>query len=201
VSSFSSATKHKRMVAALAGILIIGVCIALIVRDRFGQGASEPGANKVAGSWSTGDEGFLAVATPCCSRASLWDSLDTVSPDGQRARPAVPAEAAGWLNEWPYHSRGDRDGSGVAELRVALRGRTVKCQGAQRFGTIPKQDEDVLRTLRGRRECEYTKWQAWTGGTSIGQPRERHVVWVDEDGRFQGRVEYKSPDELDSTAP
>jgi hypothetical protein len=189
------------MVAALAGILIIGVCIALIVRDRFGQGASEPGANKVAGSWSTGDEGFLAVATPCCSRASLWDSLDTVSPDGQRARPAVPAEAAGWLNEWPYHSRGDRDGSGVAELRVALRGRTVKCQGAQGFGTIPKQDEDVLRTLRGRRECEYTKWQAWTGGTSIGQPPERHVAWVDEDGRFQGRVEYKSPDELDSTVP
>ena len=29
-----------------------------------------------ADSWTTKVEGFLAVPTPCCTEASLWDSLD-----------------------------------------------------------------------------------------------------------------------------
>jgi hypothetical protein len=189
--------------ATIAGILIIGIGVGLafITGSRSGQATDESKPSDAAGSWSTEDEGFLAVATPCCSRASLWDSLDAVSPDGQRARPVLPDEVVGWLNAWPYRSREDRDGSGDTELRVAARGRLVKCRSRQAFGKVPNDDEDVLRRLRDRRECEYSTWKAWTEETSAGHLAERHTVWVDEDGNFRGRVEYKKSHEPDPTDP
>lgn len=65
-------TANKRTVVALAiGVaLIVAAGIALTQRSE-----------KVE-SWNATAEGFLAVAKPCCYRASLWDALDTVTSDG-----------------------------------------------------------------------------------------------------------------------
>ena len=52
-------------------------------------------------SWKPTAEGFLAVETPCCTSASLWESLDDVRSEGQRARPATAQEVAEWLDQSP----------------------------------------------------------------------------------------------------
>jgi len=78
-------TANKRVVVALAiigGAVILAVGIALTKPDEKAE------------SWTPAAEGFLAIATPCCTQASLWDALDAVTPDEQHARPASAAEAA-----------------------------------------------------------------------------------------------------------
>ena len=69
---------------------IVAIGWALLVRVGF---ASSRGPDKEE-SWKPAAEGFLAVPTPCCTKASLWDALDAVTPDEQHARPASAAEAA-----------------------------------------------------------------------------------------------------------
>jgi len=78
-------------------------------------------------SWKPVVEGFLAVPTPCCAKADLWDALETVTADGQRARPAFAAEAAQWLDDWPYRSRDDPEITKRTSesRRLARRKRTV----------------------------------------------------------------------------
>ncbi|MDH3202763.1 MAG: hypothetical protein OEM15_17890 [Myxococcales bacterium] len=166
------------VLAAFGGALIFAVVLISTQRDK-------------SASWEAAVEGFLAIATPCCTRASLWDSLDTVTSDGQRARPASVAEAAQWLNEWPYRSREDHDGA-REEIPVALQSSEVRCTGPATEGEISRYgtDEETLERIRQRRECVYAKWKVWSEETADGTPNERHTVWVDEDGFFHGRVDY-----------
>lgn len=190
---------NMRTMAALATIgalLTLAIGIAMFGIDESTQVSDENDASRSAGSWSGVTEGFLAVATPCCDRASVWETLDTITPDGQRARPASLKEAAQWLNEWPYRSRDDED-SDPEELSVAAQGSEVRCYGQQPDGGVLNNDDDdevVLRGLRGRRDCVYTKWQAWAGRDADEPQRERHWVGIDGKGYFRGRVEYWRPD-------
>jgi len=145
-----------------------------------------------AESWKPAAEGFLAVATPCCAEASLWEDLDTVTADEQRARPATAAEAAEWLNEWPYRHRDQSDARNAARLEVGAQSAEVRCVGAPSGPEIlpDGDDEETLKGVRFRRECQFVKWKAWAGDTAEKHLNERHTVWVDEDGFFQGRVDY-----------
>lgn len=177
-------TTNKRIAVALAivgGVLLLVAGIAMTKRGE-----------KKAASWSPAGEGFLAIATPCCARASLWDSLETVTPDGQRARPASTSEAAQWLNAWPYRSREDRDSPVDPQLHAAAQSSEVRCTGRPTGGEIPQRgdDEETLEAVRQRRECVYTKWRAWSGETAEARQNERHTVWADEKGFFHARVDY-----------
>lgn len=184
-------TLDKRMAVALGLIgtfLVVAVCWNLLARGG-SLGTTTNLAS--AGSWRQVTEGFLAVATPCCERASVWGALETVTPDGQRARAASLEEAAEWLDEWPYRSR-DAEGSHDATPEVAALGSEVRCYGTRANGEVLNNDNDekVLRALRLKRNCVYTKWKAWDEPTADGSERERHWVGVDGDGLFRGRVEY-----------
>lgn len=146
-------------------------------------------------SWTPAAEGFLAVPRPCCTEASLWDSLDDVTDDGQRPRPASADEAARWLDEWPYRARDDRDDEGAASektLSVGARSSEVRCVGPPRKPDIPRRgyDAETLETLRFRPECSYAKWKVWSGETAEERLNERHTIWADELGYFHGRVDY-----------
>jgi len=145
-----------------------------------------------AKSWNSEVEGFLAVATPCCTKASLWDDLDTMTADQQRARRATAAEAAEWLNEWPYRNPDESDISGAEELQLAAHNSEVRCAGKPSGPDIRPDgdDEETLNGIHFRRECTFVKWKAWGGETAEKRPNERHTVWVDEDGFFHGRVDY-----------
>lgn len=145
-----------------------------------------------ATSWNPAVEGFLAVATPCCTTASLWDALDKVTADGQRARPASVAEAAQWLNDWPYRGRDEHGTPGEEQLGVAAQSSEVRCVGAPTGPEVPREgdDEETLEAIRYRRECTYAKWKVWSGETAEEHLNERHTVWVDEDGFLRGRVDY-----------
>jgi len=177
---------HKRSLVALVAV------VAIIAGAAFAIGGALPNRDGKAESWTQPVEGFLAVATPCCSRASLWDALDVVTPDKQRARPASAAEAAGWLNDWPYRSREEHDSADDEALNVAAQSREVRCIGAPTGEPVPQggDDAETLEAIRHRRECTYGKWRVWSGETAEKRPNERHTVWVDDAGWFHGRVEY-----------
>jgi hypothetical protein len=177
---------HKRSLAVLVAVAAIIGGVVFAVRG----GLSNRGDK--AESWTQSVEGFLAVATPCCSRASLWDALDAVTHDDQRARPASAAEAAEWLNEWPYRSREEQDSAAEEELSVAAQSGEIRCAGAPTGADVPQDgdDEKTLEAIRHRRECTYGKWKAWSAETAKKRPNERHTIWVDDDGLFHGRVDY-----------
>jgi len=177
---------HKRSLVALVAP------VAIIVGVVFALGGDLSNREDEAESWTQPDEGFLAVATPCCSRASLWDALDAVTHDDQRARPASAAEAAQWLNDWTYRSREEHQGADEGELSVAAQSSDVRCIGAPTGAEVPQDgdDEKTLQAIRHRRECTYGKWKAWSAETAKKRPNERHTVWVDDDGFFHGRVDY-----------
>ena len=94
----------------------------------------------------------------------------------------------------PGH-REDRDSSEVPQLKVAAQSSEVRCTGRPTGGEIPQSgdDEETLEALRQRRECNYTKWKAWSGETAAERMNERHTVWADENGFFHGRVDYWHP--------
>lgn len=143
-------------------------------------------------TWYAAVEGFLAVAEPCCVRASLWESLDEVTSDGQRARPATAAEAAEWLNTWPYRNREDDPTFEEPALVLAGQSTEVRCTGKPTGDPVPRRGDDVesLEAIRARSECSFAKWKIWAGETATERPHERHTVWVDEQKRFRGRVDY-----------
>jgi hypothetical protein len=167
-------------VAVIGWALLVAVVFALSRRAD------------TAKSWKPAVEGFLAVAIPCCTEVSFWDALDTVTSDGQRPRPASAAEAAQWLNEWPYRSRDEHGRPDEEQLSVAAQTSEVRCIGAPTGPEIPRNghDEETLEAIRYRRECTYVKWKVWGGETAEKHLHERHTVWVDEDGFFHGRVDY-----------
>lgn len=175
-------TNRRILLASIVAVVGL-LCAIVFVFTRPAQGAE---------SWKPAAEGFLAVATPCCTEASLWEDLDTVTSDQQRARPATAAEAAEWLNEWPYRHRDESDTFQTEQLRVAARSSEVRCAGEPSGPELRPDgdDEETLRGVRFRRECKFVKWKAWTGDTAKKRPNERHTVWVDEEGRFLGRVDY-----------
>lgn len=143
-------------------------------------------------SWKPAAEGFLAVATPCCTEASLWDALDAALEDGQHARPASTAEAADWLNAWPYRPREKKESQEDSAPPVAMQGDQVRCIGAFAGSDVPRRgdDEETLDALRGSPGCAYVKWKVWTQGEAKARLNERHAVWVDDKGFFRGRVDY-----------
>lgn len=139
-------------------------------------------------SWEPAAEGFLAVATPCCSEAHLWDELGSTDQDGQRARPASAVEAAGWLNSWG----GGSNSAAAQEPRVAAQNIEVRCVGKPTGEPIVPNGNDVetIHAIRRRPECMYSKWKIWISETAEGRPNERHTLWIDEDGFFHGRVDH-----------
>ena len=175
----------KRRMALAITIVVVALLLAVGFALSRRADTAEP-------SWKPAIEGFLAVATPCCTEASLWDELDTVTADGQRARPASAAEAAQWLNDWPYRSRGEHDTLDEEQLRWAAQNEEVRCVGPPSGPEVRPEgdDEETLHAVHFRRECTYAKWKVWAAGTPENQPNERHTVWVDEDGLFRGRVDY-----------
>ena len=179
-------TEDKRIAAAIgtiAGVLVLSVCIAL-----FGREGS-------TARWVTAVEGFLAVATPCCTEVSLWGALDGTSSDGQRPRPATLVEAAQWLDAWPYRLRKGGDALDEAAITVAVQSSEIRCRGRQPGGEILRYegDEPALEAIRQRRGCEVNKWKVWSEDSAHGRQNERHTVWVDDDGHFHGRVDYWRP--------
>jgi hypothetical protein len=168
------------LLAVVAAALVIGVGTAWILQE------DEPEA-----SWQPIAEGFLAVATPCCTEASLWDSLEAVTSDGQRARPATAAEAVLWLDDWPYRQRLD-DRPTPTTLQMAAQSSEVRCIGPPTGAAIPRRGNEVetAEALKRRRECTYAKWKIWSDATAGEHPNERHTIWVDEDGFYHGRVDY-----------
>lgn len=177
---------NKRMVLTVATVvvaLILGVALALSNRGDTAVSAT---------SWKPRLEGILAVATPCCATASLWDDLDEVTADGQRARPASAVEAAQWINDWPYRSRDDDDKTNGAQPLVAAQSSEVRCLGKPSGPEVPQKGDDAetLRAVHFRRECTFAKWKVWDKQSAGGRMNERHTVWVDEDGLFHGRVGY-----------
>ena len=143
-------------------------------------------------SWKPAAEGFLAVATPCCTQVSLWGALDEVTDDGQRARAALAEEAARWLNEWPYRSRDERDAPREWLLRAAMENSEVRCVDVPAGREVVPRGDDVttLEEIRYAPGCTFIKWKVWSTKSEPKLPNERHTVWVDEDGLFHGRVDY-----------
>jgi len=143
-------------------------------------------------SWKPTVEGFLGVPTPCCTKASLWDELEALSDNGQRARPASAAEAAAWLNTWPYRSRDEQSSTDEGQLQPASQSSEVRCVGEPSGPEIRAHGDDTetMRAVHFRRECTFAKWKAWSAETAKELPSERHTVWVDQEGFFHGRVDY-----------
>jgi hypothetical protein len=173
--------KKTVLLVAIGAALIVALTIALKKRETGTQG-----------TWEVEVEGFLAVATPCCYRASLWTSLDDVTPEGQRARAATTAEAAEWLNTWPYRSREEEASFVEPELTTAGQSTEVRCTGTPTGDSVPRPGDDlqILESLREQRKCTLVKWTVWSGETARQRPNERHTVWVDELDQFHGRVDY-----------
>lgn len=176
--------RENRRKAVLLAMIGVALIVALVLALR--------GRQQKRQAWEPAAEGFLAVATPCCYRASLWRSLDDVSADGQRARAATPAEAADWLNTWPYRSREKDTDFEEEELSLAAQSNEVRCVGRPTGDPVPRRGDDVetLEALQKRRECSFAKWKIWSGDTAKQRPHERHTVWVDELDRYHGRVDY-----------
>lgn len=171
--------------------MVLAVAIVVAILFLAGGFALSRRADKVK-SWNSEIEGFLAVATPCCTKASFWEELDAVTADGQRARPASIQEAAQWLNDWPYRNRHEHDMPHEGQLSIAAQSSEVRCVGAPTGPEIRPEgpDQQTLKAIRYRRECTYAKWKVWNAETAKEHLNERHTVWVDEGGFFRGRVDY-----------
>ena len=143
-------------------------------------------------SWRPHAEGLLAVPTPCCTEATLWESLEQISHDEQRPKPATAEEAARWLNQWPYRARGDEADPNEAPLGIGVKNEEVRCIGEPSGPEIVpgRGDAYTLELVRMRRECVFTKWRVWDQETAERRPNERHSIWAGDDGFFRGRVDY-----------
>lgn len=167
-------------IAIVAGALLFALGFAL------SRPAEQPE------SWKPAVEGLLAVPTPCCTKASLWDDLEALSDDGQRARPASAEEAADWLNDWPYRGRDEQSPTDEGQLQRAAQNREVRCVGEASGPEIRPDGDDTetMNAIHFRRECTFVKWKAWSAETADELLNERHTVSVDEEGFFHGRVDY-----------
>jgi hypothetical protein len=177
---------NKLMVLTIA-IVVVAIILAVgfTLSRRADTAPSAP-------SWKPAVEGILAVATPCCTRASLWEDLDEVTDDKQRARAASAEEVAQWINDWPYRDRDDDDKTREAQPLLAAQSSEVRCLGEPSGPDIRPEGDDVetLWAVHFRRECTFAKWKIWTPQSAGERMNERHTVWVDEDGLFHGRVDY-----------
>ena len=176
-----SADKRMILVVALVvagALLAIGFFLAL------------PGESTT--SWKTELEGLLAVPSPCCTEATLWASIDEVSEDGQRPKPATAEEAARWLNTWPYQPRGEGADGAAQAPGIGIKNSEVRCTGTPTGPDIVPGRNDVytLEAVRLRRECVFTKWRVWDADAPEDQLNERHTIWGGQDGFFYGRVDY-----------
>lgn len=173
----------KRMVLVVA-LVVAGALLAI------GFFLARPRESKE--SWTTEFEGLLAVPSPCCTEATLWESIDAISEDGQRPKPATAEDAARWLNTWPYQPRGDDAGGTTEAPGVGIKNSEVRCVGTPTGPDIVpgRNDAYTLEAVRLRRECVFTKWRVWDIDAPEDQLNERHTIWGGEDGFFYGRVDY-----------
>ena len=184
-------SRERKAAYWVVAILVLGMAVGLFFLMNSEKEA--PQSDPPAETWEAKTEGFLAVATPCCTRASLWEDLDATTPDGQKARPATAVEVIEWLNAWPYRTRQQLDESEETEvLTVAAQSTEVRCTGKPTGDKVPQRGNELetLDAIGKRRECTYAKWKVWSGETAARRPNERHTVWVDEAGFFRGRVDY-----------
>lgn len=172
----------RAMIVAVIVIIVAGAAAAFLL---LGRGTEDE-------RWRTEVEGLLAVPSPCCTDATLWDSIDQVTEDGQRPKPATAAEAALWLNTWPYRARGEEADPDEPPLAIGIKNSEVRCIGTPTGPEVPRTGDDAytLEAIRMRRECVYTKWRVWAPETAEWRMNERHTVWAEEDGLFRGRVDY-----------
>ena len=178
-------SSHKKRMTAVALTIAVAGAAAAVLFSMYGGGATKE-------RWRTEVEGLLAVPSPCCTDATLWDSLDEVSEDGQRPRPASAAEAALWINTWPYRERGEAGNPDEPPLAVGIKNSEIRCTGAPTGPEVPRTGDDAytLEAVRLRRECVFTKWRVWAPETAEWRMNERHTVWAEDDGFFRGRVDY-----------
>lgn len=180
----SSRDRHRgKLLAAVVLCAAAGVALVLFARTETGLGAE---------GWQPEAEGLLAVPSPCCVDAALWKSIDEVSKDGQRPRPATAAEVALWINTWPYLPRGEERDAAEPPLKVGIKNSEVRCTGTPSGPDVPQTGDDAytLESVRLRPECVYTKWRVWAPETASTRRNERHTVWAGDDGFFYGRVDY-----------
>lgn len=172
----------RRMIIAVTLVVMVGAAVAAFVWRGSTRGER----------WRAEFEGLLAVPSPCCTEATLWDSIDQVTNDGQRPKPATAAEAALWLNTWPYRERGEEANPDEPPLAIGIRNSEVRCVGTPTGPDVPRTGDDAytLEAVRMRRECVFTKWRVWAPETAEWRRNERHTVWAEEDGLFRGRVDY-----------
>lgn len=171
---------HRSKIAATTVVVAALVGVGVIVIQKRQQ---QPP------SWQPGAEGLLAVADVDTARSNR---IRVVPEDESQVQPATAAEAAEWLNSWPYHAQGERLAEDEAPLRVGAQSAEVRCSGPPKEPAIVPDGDDVgtITAIQRRRDCEYVKWKAWTGETANVRDNERHTVWVDDAGRFRGRVDY-----------
>ncbi|MEM7433635.1 MAG: hypothetical protein AAF436_00690 [Myxococcota bacterium] len=170
--------------------VVLGIALAVLtVALGFGVGMSFRQEPEVE-TWQPELEGFLAVATPCCTEASLVANLEQPMADDQRARPATALEAAAWVDTWPYRKVGEDAPAKMPP--VSLNSSEVRCVGAPTGPDVPRDGDDTatIDALRQRHECTYARWRVWRTDTPHTRPNERHTVWADEDGQFHGRIDY-----------
>jgi len=179
-------TKHRRTILIIIALISLAAGAAAAFFFFDGRGGSGE-------RWRTEVEGLLAVPSPCCTEATLWDSIEDVSDDGQRPRPATAEEAALWLNTWPYRERGEKANPDEPSLAIRIKNEEVRCTGEPTGpDVVPRTGGDAytLEVVRLRRECVFTKWRVWAPETAEWRMNERHTVWAGEDGFFRGRVDY-----------
>jgi hypothetical protein len=169
---------------AIAVVIMLSV-IAVVAATAIVQTEAEEG-------WETGREGLLAVPYPCCTDATLWSSIDEVREDGQRPKPATAAEAAAWINTWPYRVGTEDPTSRESAPRSKVRNTEVRCTGIPVDPELAWNGNDTytLEAIRFKRQCVFTKWRVWAGDQSSNPPNERHTVWAGDDGFFYGRVDH-----------
>jgi len=170
----SIGSKRTLIAIGMIGVVSIGV-----------WGIQSASQTRATESWTRTQEGLLAVAPSSGSIASLRNDLS-------KARPATAAEAVTWINTWPVRTPDQGESLEETELDVAARSREVRCTGTPTGDTVPQRgdEEETIQAIQKRRECTYAKWMVWSGNTADERPNERHTVWVDEHGRFHGRVDY-----------
>lgn len=168
------------------GILIAATAVVATALVAIGVAlVSKPGPP----SWRPEAQGLLGIVS---SDGSLPDRVEIVPENGAQLQPATAAEAAEWLNRWPYRSRPSRSSDDEEQLLVGAQSAEVRCSGPPVEPSIVPRGDDAgtLAAIRRRQECEYAKWKVWSGETAESRPNERHTVWADEAGRFHGRVDY-----------
>ena len=174
---------RKRGKVGIAATLVVVSAVAAIALGVALRRQKQPP------SWRPEAEGLLAIVS---TDPALWDRIGVVPEDARQVQPATATEAAEWLNSWPYRAQGEHPARNEDPLLVSAQNAEIRCSGPPEEPSIVPEGDDrgTLTAIQQRRACKYVKWKVWAGETAKLRQNERHTVWVDEAGRFRGRVDY-----------